>query len=118
MAADGPLQVAGSQAIPEAAIGNRTIHESKCPCVAVRQDTLRTMLRDDVAPASCDFRDGVVPGNTFKCPAAFGTNAPHGIEQPLRMIDAIKVAIDLGTEPASRHRVIGASAHTDGSPLL
>src|SRR6266567_6962434 len=76
------------------------------------------MLRDDVAPASRDFRDGLVPGNTFKCPAAFGANAPHGIEQSLRMIDAIKVAIDLGTEPTSRYRVIGAPTHADGPPLL
>src|SRR5690349_19489588 len=34
------------------------------------------------------------------------------------MIDAIQVAIDLGTQPAARHRVIGAPAHADGFPLL
>src|SRR6266567_3563486 len=34
------------------------------------------------------------------------------------MIDAIQVAIDFGTQPAARHRVIGAPAHADGLPML
>src|SRR6266700_1561288 len=80
MTTDGSLQAAGPQAIPEATISDRAVHQPESSRVAVRQDALRAMLSNDVTPASRDFRDGLVPRNAFKRAAAFGANTPHGIE--------------------------------------
>src|ERR1700676_4768719 len=76
------------------------------------------MSGNDIMPVSGNLRDSLFPCDAFKLATAFRANAPHGVEHTVGMIDAIQVTIDLGTEPAFCHRMVGATAHRDSSPLF
>src|SRR5581483_420362 len=104
--------------MPKATIGDSPIDQAQRTGVAVWEDALRSVLGNDIAPTSGDLRDSLFPCDTFKCAAAFWANAPHRVEYAVGMIDAIQVTIDLGTEPAFCHRMIGAPAYRDSPPLF
>src|SRR5579884_536765 len=118
VATDGAYKPRRSQPVPEARIANGPVDQPQRACIAVRQDTLRPILRDDVAPAARDLRNRLIPAYALERAIPFRANAPHRIEQAVGMVDAIKVAIDFGAQPAARHRMVSATTHADGPPLL
>ena len=60
-AADGPVELAGAQPVPEAAAADAHVHQAQRAAVAVGQDGLGPVLGDDRPPRVADGRDCLVP---------------------------------------------------------
>src|SRR5579863_814852 len=62
---DSPFQTTGTQTVPETAIGDSTIDESKRSSIAIWQNTLRPILSDNVTPTRSNLRNRLIPGDAF-----------------------------------------------------
>ena len=77
--------------------------------VGVGQDRLRPPFVDDGLEARRDLRQRLAPGDALEAAAAFGPDAAQGVGQPVGVVDALEIAVDLATQGALRHRVVGAA---------
>ena len=58
-----------------------------------------------------DEIQGFLPADALEMSATFAANAPHGMEEPLRVMNAFRVARHLGADDAHRVRVFLGAAH-------
>ena len=116
--ADGPLQAAGSQAIPEPAAGDGHLHQPQRAAVAVGQDTFRSMGRDQALPAFGDFPDGFLPADSLPLPRPPAARPAQGCGQPVGMVDTFKIGVHLGAEPPVCDRMFRLGLEGDGASLF
>ena len=72
----------------------------------------------DRQQASGDLAQRRLPGHLLKAPAALGPDPALGMEQAVRAVDAVQVALDLGAEAAAGERVVGIAAQVDRAAVL
>ncbi len=99
-AANGTLQPAGPQAIPEAPAGDAHLHQPQRAAVAVGQNSLGAIPVDNFLPAFGNLANGLGPGKALPLAAAFGANAPQRVGQPVGVVDPLQVGAHFGAQPA------------------
>ena len=103
-----------SQQAEQSPIQRRHLDEPLISGKAVGLNGLGTGLRNDRVPASCDIRQGLVPRRPHKPACAFGADSLQRMQNPIRVIDTIKIVIDLGTQCTARERMVRISIHPLG----
>ena len=78
-----------------------------------RPHGFRPMARRHVAEGSRDTVQRFVPANTAELSAALRAGAQQGMGQPIRMVDALGIARDLGADHARRVWVVGPTHRAD-----
>ncbi len=115
--ADGAVQQRRTQLVEEARGHAFTLHQAHGAGIAVRQDGLRAARRDP-AQAGGDGVERLVPRNRCELALTLGANTLHRRQQPVRVVGAFGVAVDLGAEHPLRGRMLRIALHTRGTTAL
>jgi len=119
LGADGARQLRGPERVEEAPIHGAALHQPHRAGIGVGQDGLRPVCRGgDGAQPVGDLVERLVPGDASEPAAALGTHAPHGMEQPLRVIGTLQVPVHLGAEEAGGERVGRVAGHANRPTAL
>src|SRR5262249_15520707 len=117
-AADGALQAAGAEAVPEHRAGYRHLHQPERAAVAVRQDRLRPPALADRPPAPADLVQRLVPGDSLPPSGTFRPDAAQRVQEAVGVVDVIEVRPHLGAQPAAGDGVVGVAGEADGAAVL
>src|SRR5690606_32064060 len=117
LAAERALAHRGAQAVEEGVAAIQTVHQALVAEIAVGNDGLRTVLRDDRLPAIGDLGERLVPGDALELPAALGSRAAQGMKDAVGMVVAQLVVLELHAQAAAGHGVIRVAAHPDPPSL-
>ena len=74
--------------------------------------------RDDLAPASADFRDRLVPADALELLGALGADAPQRIFQPVGIGVMVVEVFQLHAERAARERMFLIAMNVDELAVL
>ena len=83
----------------------------------VGKDCLCAPLLGDGPKAAVDLPDRVVPGHSLEITVALGPHPPHGVEQPIRVVQAAVESRDLAADEPLRRGVAVAGGNL-GDPTL
>jgi hypothetical protein len=118
LGADGAVELRRPQPMEEAAIDGGKAQLAQCPSVGIRQNALRAKLGRGALEFFGNQAERFVPRDALEgvglaalfaavASRAFGRAgpAPHGIEQPVRRVDAAQILRDLGAEESASDRM-------------
>ncbi len=60
----------------------------------------------------------IIPGDRFEGAGSLVTRAPHGLQQPFRVMHALGIARDFGADHAGRVAVVLGPMNTADRPLI
>jgi len=107
-----------TETVEEAAIHRAVAEQAGIAGVAVGNDRLGAVAGDDLAIAIGDRRQRLRPGNAFEArPGALAADPAQGVEQAVRVIDALGVEGHLGAQHAGGRRVIGRAGDLDDATV-
>src|SRR5712664_3085339 len=125
---DAALELRCTQPVKKAPIHGSAVESTERASVRVREDGFRAGLGDDPAESARDFVERFVPGDALKSLRGWSSRAtwtledaffpPHGVEDPVRGVDAIQVLRDLRAEESARHRVRGVTLNLGGAAVF
>ena len=78
----------------------------------------RAVLVDDRLPARDDGVERLVPGDALELLGALRPDPLHRVEQPVGMVVALLVVLQLHAETAAGHRVVRVAAHAEQLAVL
>jgi hypothetical protein len=116
--AERPLADRGAELVEEGVAHVETVQDALGAEVAVREDRLRPVLGDDLAEATGDLVERLVPGDPLEPAAALGAGSPERVQDAVRVVDAGDVVVHLHAEPAPGERVLGVATDLDGPSVL
>ena len=116
-AADGPVELAGAEAVPEAAAADAHVDQPQRAAIAIGQDGRRPVLGDDAPPAVADLADGLIPANPRPFARSLRPHAPQRVYQPVGVIDVVEVRPHLAAQPAVGDGVVGVAIEGHGPAL-
>ncbi len=116
-AADGPVELAGPQAVPEAAAADAHVDQAQCAAVAVGQDSRRAIVGDDAPPVVADLADCFVPGDGRPLARALRPHAAQRVGQPVGVVDVLQVGAHLAADPAVGDGVVGVAIEGHGAAV-
>ncbi len=102
----------------EPPVQRAVLDESQRAAVRIGKYGFRPALVDDGAEPPGDFVERLFPAHRSKPPLSLGSDAAHRRKQPVGMIRAIEIAVDLGTEKTLRHRMRRVPLDAHGAPVL
>ncbi len=118
LAAECALANRGAQPVEKRVTAVQTVYQSLVPEVTVRDDSLGAILVDDVFPAADHFVERHIPGNAFELFTAFGAGPAQGVENPIRMVMAFLIIIELYAQTATGHGMFLVPMHTGEFAVL
>ena len=83
----------------------------------VGKDCLCAPLIGDSPKPAVDLADRVVPGHSLEITVALGPDTPHGVEEPIRMVQPAVESRDLAADEPLRRGVAVAGGNL-GDPTL
>ena len=107
--------MAGAQAIEETLGHALALQQSHGAGVGVGQHCLGAVFVDDGGQTPGDLRQRLVPTHRLKLAAALGPDTLQRRRQPIRVVDAIQIAVDLAAEPSQGHRMVRVAPDIDGA---
>src|SRR5204862_6042965 len=86
--------------------------------VGIAEEGRRARLGDDRAPAPGDLVERRLPADRRELALALLPDAAQRRRQPLRRVDELGVAVDLGAGKAGGERLIGVALDAPAPPVL
>ena len=116
--ADRPVELGSAETVEEASVHRPVAEQARVARVAVGNDGLGAVGFGNLAEASGDAGQRLIPGNPLEaCAGALGADPAQRVKQPVRVVDALGIVGDLGAEHASSRRVIGRASDLDDAPV-
>src|SRR5205085_4278172 len=116
---DRSVEKRRAQAVEEAPVHRRGLHEAHRSRVAVRQNRLRAVARRrDLPEALGDGIECVVPRNALETTAALRADSSQRMQQAFAGVGALEVTRDFRAQRSARGGVIGRTGDVDGAAVL
>src|SRR6266850_1668998 len=115
--ADRTLETARPQPVKKRMRGAERGQRAHASEIRVGQDGRGAVGGDDGSPASSDLVDSLVPRDAGEATLTLGAGAAQGMEQPVRAVDALEIAVDLDAEMPAGDGVSRIRCDVDGAAV-
>src|SRR5581483_4614888 len=94
------------------------LHQPHIAEIGIGHDRLAAVGGDDLAPASADLLDRLLPRDALELYRALGSGSPQGKHQTVGIVVMVVEVLELHAEPAPRHRVLLVAPDLDELAVL
>jgi hypothetical protein len=117
--ADRAIELRGAEEVEEAPVHRRALHEPHRARIRIGKDRLRPVarLRDGIQPRG-DRVERLVPGGALELSTPLRAHPPEGCGEPVAMIRALEIPVDLGAEESLGKGMAGVALDARGATVF